>query len=149
MPKPLVVTADEAPAPLQVVGEEITVLAPATVTGSYEIFRQVGSEGSGPPPHSHPWDEAFYVIEGQVTFGIDAEQDLVASTGTLVHVPGGSTHWFRFGSGGGTMVSMTSRAGAAEFFTEVARQVSPTAPDIGGLIGIAFSHSLTIAVPAS
>ena len=149
MPKPLVVAADQAPAPLQVVGEEITVLAPASATGSYEIFRQVGPEGSGPPPHSHPWDEAFYVIEGEVTFGVDTEQDLVASTGTLVHIPGGSTHWFRIGSGGATMVSMTSRAGAAEFFTEVARQVSPTAPDIGALFGIATSHGLTLAVPAS
>jgi quercetin dioxygenase-like cupin family protein len=46
-----------------------------------------------PPPHSHPWDEAFYVIEDQAFFGVDTEQDLVASAGTLVHIPGGSTLW--------------------------------------------------------
>ena len=47
---PLIVTPDRAPRPLAVVGEEITVLAAGAQTGSYEIFRQVGPEGSGPPP---------------------------------------------------------------------------------------------------
>ncbi len=81
MPKPLVVSADQAPAPLKMVGEEVIVLASGAQTGSYEIFRQAGPEGSGPPPHSHAWDEAFYVIDGEVMFGVDAEQDLVAKGG--------------------------------------------------------------------
>jgi quercetin dioxygenase-like cupin family protein len=60
----------------------------------YEIFFQAGPEGSGPPPHNHPWDEAFYVIAGQISFGVDGEEDRHAPPGTLVHIPGGSTHWF-------------------------------------------------------
>lgn len=146
---PFIVTPDRAPRPLAVVGEEITVLAAGAQTGSYEIFRQVGPEGSGPPPHSHPWDEAFYVIDGEVTFGVNDNQDLLAGSGTLVHVPGGSTHWFRFGAGGGVMISMTSRAGASEFFTQVDREVSPANPDLGALIGIATSHGLTVPVPSA
>ena len=149
MSKPLVVSLDQAPAPLKIVGEEITVLAPAAETGSYEIFRQAGPEGSGPPPHSHAWDEAFFVVDGQVMFGVDDEQDLVAEAGTLVHVPGGSTHWFRFGSDGGVMISMTSRGGASAFFTEVAREVSPSEPDLGALIDIATAHGLHVAVPSA
>jgi quercetin dioxygenase-like cupin family protein len=143
MSEPLVVFPDQGPAPLKVVGEEITVLAPGAATGSYEIFRQAGPEGSGPPPHHHDWDEAFYVTEGQVLFGVDDQQDLVAPAGTLVHVPHGSTHWFRFGAGGGAMVSMTSRAGASEFFIELDREVSPVDPDLGALVGIATTHGIT------
>jgi quercetin dioxygenase-like cupin family protein len=149
MSKPLVISLDQAPAPLKMVGEEVTVLASNAQTGSYEIFRQAGPEGSGPPPHRHAWDEAFYVIDGEVSFGVDAEQDLVAKAGTLVHVPGGSTHWFRFGAGGGVMISMTSRAGASAFFAEVDREVSPTDPDIGALVGIASAHRIDIAVPSA
>ena len=149
MPKPLVVTADQAPAPLKVVGEEIVVLASGAQTGSYEIFRQAGPEGSGPPPHSHAWDEAFFVIDGEVLFSVDGQQDLVARAGTLVHVPGGSTHWFRFGAGGGVIISMTSRAGASAFFTEVDREVSPTDPDLGALMGIATAHRIEFAVPSA
>jgi hypothetical protein len=52
--------------------------SPGATTGSYEIFRQAGPEGAGPPPHSHPWEEAFYVIAGQVTFGVDGDDDLLA-----------------------------------------------------------------------
>jgi len=32
-----------------------------------------GPEGSGPPPHSHPWDESFFVVKGEIDFGIDDE----------------------------------------------------------------------------
>ena len=52
----------------KVFGEEITILADNTQTGSYEIYVHDAPEGVGPPPHSHPWDEAFYVIEGKVDF---------------------------------------------------------------------------------
>ena len=149
MSTPIVVSPDQAPAPLKIVGEEVTVLASGEQTGSYEIFRQQGPEGSGPPPHSHPWDEAFYVTEGQVHFAVGDEQDLIATPGTLVHIPGGTAHWFRFGPGGGEMISITSRAGASAFFTQVDAEVSPTNPDLGALIGIASTHKLDVLVPSS
>jgi quercetin dioxygenase-like cupin family protein len=148
MSEPLVVFPEQGPAPLKVVGEEITVLAPGSATGSYEIFHQAGPEGSGPPPHSHPWDEAFYVTNGRVVFGL-GDEELVAAPGTFVHVPGGSIHWFRFAAEGGAMISMTSEAGASEFFTDVAREVSPVEPDLGALVGIATAHGLTIPPPPS
>jgi hypothetical protein len=89
------------------------------------------------------------VIAGQVIFGVDGNDNLLAPPGTLVHLPGGSTHWFRFGPGGGEMISMTSRPGAAGFFTDVDREVSPTEPDFGVLLGVASSHGLTVPLPAS
>ena len=147
--QPVVVALEDRPRGLNVVGEQITVLADGATTGSYEIFRQAGPEGSGPPPHSHPWDEAFYVTAGQVTFGVDGDDNLLAPPGTLVHIPGGSVHWFRFGPGGGEMISMTSRPGDAAFFSAVDREVSPTEPDFGVLLAVASSHGLTLALPAS
>jgi hypothetical protein len=89
------------------------------------------------------------VIDGHVVFGVDDQQDLVAEAGTLVHIAGGSTHWFRFGPGGGGMLSMTSRAGAAAFFTQVDREVSPINPDLGALVGIAIAHGLDVPIPAA
>ena len=77
MPAPFVTTLENAPRPLNVVGEHITVLASGAQTGSYEVFRQAGPEGSGPPPHRHPWDESFYVTRGEIAFGID-ERETVA-----------------------------------------------------------------------
>jgi quercetin dioxygenase-like cupin family protein len=132
---------------LQVVGEEITVLASGGQTGSYEIFRQVGPENSGPPPHSHPWDEAFYVIAGDIAFGV-GDTEMVAVPGTFVHLPAGTTHWFRFSKGGGEMISMTSREGASHMFADIDREVAPNEPDLDKLVQIAGRHGLKVLVPA-
>ena len=104
MPGPIIIIDKGAQRPLNVVSEHLTVLASGDHTGSYEVFHQEGAEGSGPPPHKHPWDEAFYVIRGEVAFGA-GDQESVARAGTFVHVPGGTTHWFRFGTGGGEYCS--------------------------------------------
>jgi quercetin dioxygenase-like cupin family protein len=138
--QPFVVSRQDRTQPLNVVGEHITVLASAAQTGSYEIFFQAGPEGSGPPPHNHPWDEAFYVLHGEVAFGV-GDRESLAVEGTLVQVPGGTTHWFRYGRGGGEMLTMTSGEGASAFFTDVDRNVSPENPDLGKFIGIAESHA--------
>src|SRR3974377_2350833 len=108
MPVPFIVMPGQTPRPLNVVGEKITVLASGEQTGGCEIFLQVGPEGSGPPPHNHPWDESFYVLKGEVALGV-GQSEPIGVQGTLVHVPAGTTHWFRFGKGGCEMVSMTSR----------------------------------------
>ena len=148
MSQPLVISPDQRPAPLGIVGEQLTVLASGEQTGSYEIFHQTGPQGSGPPPHHHPWDEAFFVIEGEVAFVAGGGGEQVATAGTLVHIPAGITHCFRIGEGGAVLLSITSHAGAAGFFTEVAAQVSPTEPDLGALVGIAAAHGVRVAVAA-
>jgi quercetin dioxygenase-like cupin family protein len=148
MPEAIIVDTTSAPRALNIVGEQVTVLVSGAQTGSYEIFHQAGPEGSGPPPHSHPWDEAFYVIRGEIAFGHE-DRELVASPGTLVHLPAGTTHWFRFGAGGGEMISMTSREGASHMFTDFDREISPEKPDLGKLIELGRPYGLAVAVPAS
>jgi quercetin dioxygenase-like cupin family protein len=146
MREPFVVTTRESSHPLQVVGEEITVLASGGQTGSYEIFHQAGPENSGPPPHSHPWDEAFYVIKGDIAFGI-GDREMLAAPGTLVHLPAGTTHWFRFGKDGGEMISMTSREGASHMFTDFDREIARERPDVDKLIEVGARHGLTVTLP--
>ena len=149
--QPFEVSPQDRTQSLSVVGEHITVLASATQTGSYEIFFQAGPEGSGPPPHNHPWDEAFYVMRGEVAFGI-SDRESLAVEGTLVQLPGGTTHWFRYGRGGGEMLSMTSGEmspgkSASAFFTDVDRNVSAENADLGKFIRIAESHGLRFPLP--
>lgn len=133
---------------LNVVGEQITVLASGDQTGSYEVFHQAGPEGSGPPPHNHPWDEAFYVTRGEIAFGV-GDREALARPGTFVHVPAGATHWFRFGAGGGEMVSLTSREGAAKMFTEFDREIAPDKPDLAKLVEVAGRHGAKLGAPAN
>lgn len=143
--RPFVVTPADYASTLDIVGEHVTVLASGEATEGYEIFLQRGPEGSGPPPHSHPWDESFYVVKGRMEFGIGAET-MAASPGTLVHLPAGTTHWFRFGAGGGEMISMTSRLGASTMFADMAREVSPVNPDLERLTEVGARHGLKVVV---
>ena len=141
---PFVVAPSDYPAPLTIVGEEIIVLASGKTTQGYEIFLQRGPEGSGPPPHSHDWDESFYVIRGEMHFGIGPETKS-AVPGTLVHLPAGTEHWFRFGPGGAEMLSMTSRMAASVMFTELSNSVESINPDFQKFTAIAESHGLKMA----
>lgn len=147
MSEVIIVDASAARA-LNVVGEHVTVLAAGDQTGSYEVFHQAGAEGSGPPPHSHPWDEAFYVTRGEIAFAA-GDKEALATPGTFVHVPAGTTHWFRFGAGGGEMLSLTSPAGAAKMFADFDREIAPGSPDRARLAEIARSHGASIAAPPS
>ena len=102
--KPFVVEPkDYAPA-LNIVGEHVTVLASGDATEGYEIFLQRGPEGSGPPPHSHPWDESFFVIKGQIDFGIGADSRTAAPARLSIFPPaprigsasaGAAAKWFQ------------------------------------------------------
>ena len=141
--KPFVVTPEDYAPTLNIVGEHVTVLASGEATDGYEIFLQRGPEGSGPPPHSHPWDESFFVIKGDIDFGVGPES-MTAHAGTLVHLPAGTVHWFRFGTGGGEMVSMTSRLGASKMFADIAREVAPVNPDLAQLTAVGARHGLKV-----
>ncbi len=140
-----VVSPETRPRALSVVGERLTVLASGKQTHGYEIFLQQGDGGQGPPPHSHDWDESFYVIAGDGEFGY-GDKAMLAKPGTLVHLPAGTTHWFRFATKG-EMVSMTSREGASAFFTDVDAKVPHgDKPDIETLVAVGNAHGLKLGV---
>jgi quercetin dioxygenase-like cupin family protein len=112
-----VIKPEQRPAALDVLGTKVTILASSTATGCYGMTFQKGDEGSGPPPHSHDWDEAFYVLSGEVIFQC-AGTHHTCPAGTVVHVPRNTVHGFNYGHGGGAMMEVTSRdSTAAEMFT--------------------------------
>ena len=143
--QPFVVTPTAYARSLNVVGEKITVLASNILTHGYEIFLQQGDEGTGPPPHSHDWDESFYIVKGniQITYG---DKSLIAAPETLVHLPAGTIHSFRFGANGGEMISVTGQTGrAAQLFTAIDREIPAGPPDIPKLIAVAEKCGVTFA----
>ena len=60
--------------PLNVLGMPLTMLCEAGETGgSWSLFEEEVPLGMGPPPHRHDWDEAYYILDGEVDFQIDGE----------------------------------------------------------------------------
>ena len=100
--EPLALEPLDYPKPHNVVGLEITVLVSREATGGHEITLQTGDRGSGPPPHSHPWDESFYVVRGAVDFTVDGKTTK-AGPGAFFHLPAGTVHAFRIQENGTSM----------------------------------------------
>jgi quercetin dioxygenase-like cupin family protein len=120
--QPFVLRPDQHEPALNVVGTQVTVLASNAATQSYGITLQQGEEGTGPPPHSHDWDEAFYILKGEIQFLCDGKV-YDCNAGTLVHVPRGTVHGFSYGSGGGQMLEITGAGAlAAQMFTPSTRK---------------------------
>ena len=66
----------------------------AETSGLYSISEWwLEPNTKGPGPHSHPEDDAFYVLEGTMSFFI-GERWIDAPKGSFVLAPGGVTHDF-------------------------------------------------------
>jgi len=140
-----ILAAQQRSATLNVLGTEVSVLADNARTQSYGITLQRGGEGTGPPPHSHDWDESFYVLEGAIEFLCDGEYTL-CKPGTLVHVPRGTVHGFRYASGGGQMLEITGPGTlAAQMFTAVNDEIPPGPPDIPKVVAVLQRNGVTVA----
>jgi quercetin dioxygenase-like cupin family protein len=132
---------DRSPA-LSVLGVNVTVLVSDADSHVQQITHQSGDEGAGPPPHSHDWDESFYVIKGQVQFNCDG-QTTTCLSGTLVHLPAGTIHAFSFGPGGGEMLEITGVGSKAiQMFSALDREIPPGAPDVPKVVQVAGEYGV-------
>jgi quercetin dioxygenase-like cupin family protein len=135
--------SDRSPA-LNVIGVKVTVLVSDAVSPTQQITLQSGDEGAGPPPHSHDWDESFYVTKGQVQFTCSG-QTTTCLAGTLVHVPAGTVHAFRFGPGGGEMLEVTGTGSkAVQMFSALDREIPPGPPDVPKVVQVAGKYGLAV-----
>jgi len=142
--KPLVLRpADRKPA-LTVLGTQVAVLASGSDIEDQQITVQSGDEGTGPPPHSHDWDETFYVTQGQVVFTC-ADETTRCAAGTLVHVPAGTVHAFQYGSGGGEVLEITGkRSNAVPMFTALDREIPPGSLDVAKAIQVLGQNGVKV-----
>ena len=112
------VPAADRPAAMRAAGFDIQALVSGDQAQCFEAFYTSGANGTGPTPHCHPWDETFFVIKGPVVFGV-GDQEHPIEAGTLLHVPGGERHWWRF-EVEGEFLSFTSGKQAAAMYRDLA-----------------------------
>lgn len=94
--------------------------------GRFALWEGVLPHGAAPPLHSHPQDETFYVLEGDITAWL-VEPELAddqagppawistrgrrCRVGDVVFAPGGSAHTFRVESDTARMLVLCTPAG--------------------------------------
>jgi hypothetical protein len=104
-----------------------------------------------PPPHiHHDEDEAFYILEGTITFEHDGEK-IEGAPGTFALLPRGERHTFRAGPDGASALVFTGPSGNfVEFVREfgVPAETRSAPPhggfDVDGLLRMAAKYNIEI-----
>ncbi|MDQ3636866.1 MAG: quercetin 2,3-dioxygenase [Actinomycetota bacterium] len=135
-----------------------TVLAAAQETGGrFGLVESLSPKGTEPPRHVHGReDEAFYLLEGEITFYI-GEETYEATPGTFVLAPRGVPHSYTFETEEIRMLVLLAPGGFEEFFrppqlSEPARamEVPPPAegpPDVPAIVAALEHHGVEVVGP--
>ena len=94
--------------------------------GRFALWEGVLPRGAAPPLHSHPQDETFHVLEGEVTIWVvepEAAEDRRwvethaqrCGVGATAFAPGGTAHSFRVESDTARMLFLSTPAGIEDF----------------------------------
>lgn len=129
---------------LRVMGDTLRILSRGEQTdAAYEMFELTGPLNSGPPPHTHPWSETYYVLEGMVDVlvGKDTVQSI---PGTCVTIPGGTIHTYQIRSETARFLVTTSTTAASDFFQELHQSFMQGTCALEEVIAIAARHHVTL-----
>jgi quercetin dioxygenase-like cupin family protein len=137
-----IVKAGERPA-LNVLGMPLTMLCEAGETGgAWSLFEEEVPLGMGPPPHRHDWDEAYYILDGDIDFHIDGET-VRSGKGDFNHLPRGTVHGFKGASETPARVLIfAAPAHGSEFFQELNDEVRRVPEDLSKIPGIGQRHGI-------
>ncbi|MCC6821836.1 MAG: cupin domain-containing protein [Verrucomicrobiota bacterium] len=139
------------------VGDVYRMLATGVQTGgAYVLSEARVPPGGGPPPHiHHREDEAFFVLEGEITFQLGGKK-LVGRAGTFIQGPRGVPHAFKNESPApARMLILVTPPGFEKFMVEIGHPLpafdSPPLPvtpaDIQRLLAVAPKYGIEILPP--
>ena len=128
---------------LSAMGAQVRFLISGDRTGgSWSITECDAVKDAGPPPHNHPWDEAYYILNGAVRFTIDGKET-VAHPGDFLFVPAGTVHGFQGASDKiAKMLFFDAPAASEAFFRELNREVKSLPDDLPKVPAIGEKHRI-------
>jgi quercetin dioxygenase-like cupin family protein len=135
---------------LQVMGAGVRFLCDSGRTGrAWSMMETTLPKDSGPPLHEHPWDEAYYVVAGEVRFLLGGESKLVGA-GDFIYAPAGTLHGFQGASEQPARILILDVPGHAEsFFREVEREVKELPGDLAKVPQIGARHQIRFVRPGA
>jgi quercetin dioxygenase-like cupin family protein len=133
---------------LSVMGAAVRFLCAGEQTDkAWSLMEVEVPERAGPPPHQHPWDEAYYVVAGEVRFQLGAREQLFKA-GDFIYAPGGTVHGFQGASvHPARLLIFDAPAHAESFFREAAREVRELPRDLAKMPAIGERHQIHFQPP--
>lgn len=134
--------------PLNVLGMPLTMLCEAGETGgNWSLFEEDVPLGMGPPPHRHDWDEAYYILRGEIDFEVDGKS-VTARAGDFTYLPRKTVHGFKGASSSPARVLIfASPAHGSEFFEDLHREVRTVPDDLAKIPAIGERHGIEFLPP--
>jgi mannose-6-phosphate isomerase-like protein (cupin superfamily) len=129
--------------PFDVLGMPLTMLCESGETGgAWSLFEEDVPHGMGPPPHRHDWDEAYYIVDGEVDFEIDGKR-VRSARGDFNYLPRNTVHGFKGASEAPARVLIfASPAHGSEFFHELNNEIRSLPEDAGKMPEIGKRHGI-------
>jgi mannose-6-phosphate isomerase-like protein (cupin superfamily) len=133
---------------LRCIGAEIKFLCGGARTEhAWSLAECSAPPDVGPPPHHHAWDEAYFVLEGELAFVI-GERETRVTAGGFVFIPGGTVHGFRgCGPGVARVLIFDAPAASEPFFRDTAGEVRELPRDLAKMPEIGARHGLHFLPP--
>ena len=144
--KAKIISAKDGNYDFNAIGTHIKILISSDESSGQEFTFQAGGEGVGPPPHYHEWEESFYVLKGNIEFTADGETH-ICEPGTLVYIPGGTVHGFKFCEGGAEMIEITGTgSNSVQLFSDIHSRLDPENINIEKVIKVFADNEATVKV---
>jgi quercetin dioxygenase-like cupin family protein len=96
--------------------------------GQYALFEMIDHAGGGAPVHSHPWEETFYILEGEIEILL-GDRRAVFGAGAVVHVPANAIHAFQICSPIARALAIIAPGNAEAFYREAGAKLTSLPPD--------------------
>jgi len=128
---------------LHVMGGEVRFLCGAEQTGrKWSLMECLVPKDMGPPLHEHPWDEAYYILEGEVRFEFKDRAETYTA-GDFVYAPASTPHGFRGVSAKDSRILIFDAPAHTEnFFREVDREVKEMPRDLPKVLEIGARNKI-------
>jgi quercetin dioxygenase-like cupin family protein len=114
-----------------------------TSGGNVQVIDYVSTDREGPPPHSHPWHEIEYVVEGEVEFYVNGVWTR-GGPGAVQMLPAGAFHSVRVPAGTAKLLYVTIGAPYDGMAREMAALYAGGSADAAGIVAIAYRHGLRL-----
>ncbi|WP_224996177.1 cupin domain-containing protein [Cesiribacter sp. SM1] len=135
----------------------------ASTNGTYAVFEEGVPPLGGPPPHTHPDEEVFYVLSGDFEFVLhDLTKPFKVARGEVVQIPSNALHTYKnVGQSVGKLLTIISPGNLEQYFRAIGTEVKSKEempdlnlpPDLAKLdlakaFAIAADHQVHFYLPA-
>jgi mannose-6-phosphate isomerase-like protein (cupin superfamily) len=112
--------------------------------GDIQVADYRSVDRDGPPAHSHPWDEAQIVVEGEAEFRIGDGDWIRGGSGSVQLLPSGVPHAIRVPEGSARIIQVSIGPPYDAFARDMAR-LQAAGAGLDEIVATALRHGVRLA----